>query len=72
MNNMAINLLDLLKRLEWSGTADFQFYTVPSCPICGGLKNDTKIDDLQIIKCGHKPDCDLEKAIIDLTKSQNL
>ena len=67
-----INILDLLKRLEWSGTADFQFYTVPSCPICKGLKNDTKINNLQTIKCGHKPDCDLEKAIIDLTISQNL
>lgn len=69
---IAINLLNLLKRLEWSGTADFQFYTVPRCPICKGLKNDTKINDLQTIKCGHEPDCDLEKAIIDLIKSQNL
>lgn len=66
---MAINLLDLLKRLEWSGTADFQLYTVPRCPICGGLKNDMKIDDLQTIKCGHESDCDLEKAIIELTIS---
>ena len=58
----------LLSKLEWSRLADYQLYTVPSCPICNALKVDTQINKLQTIKAGHKDSCELAACLRALTR----
>ena len=55
--------LKILKKLEWSGIAHMQYFTVPRCPICDGLMSDTKINESQTEKGGHKPGCGLAELL---------
>jgi hypothetical protein len=57
--------LELLKRLEWCGTADFQIHTVPRCPICKGLK-----DEYREMSSGHTAGCALKQVIDELEALQ--
>lgn len=54
-------ILELLKRLEWCGTADFQIHTVPRCPICKGIQ-----EEYRGMSAGHVVGCALKKAIGNL------
>ena len=63
VGNSKMTTIELLKKLEWCGIADYQLFSVPKCPICGGLKSDTEINDYQTVEGGHKTGCELEIAI---------
>ncbi len=56
---------ELLEKLQWSGTADFQLFTTGRCPICGGLPKDVKINEYQTLSAGHEKDCELNTFLLN-------
>lgn len=52
--------LQVLERLEWSGTANYGEYTAPQCPACKGVKK-TKVPNFEdiYVGAGHRQGCEL-------------
>lgn len=66
---MEEELLELLQKLEWIGQADFQLFTVPCCPVCRQLKENTRVNAGQTIRGGlHTEACSLANMLVEVSK----